>query len=258
MRGLIRSLVPAAAIALSLVLPATGQAAGAPAISWSPSTSGGFDYGAVTPGQTASQTFTLTNSGGSATGMLTVALSGSATFTKTADACTGTAIGKGKSCAVTVQFAPATAGASYNATLTATGKKPPASASITLTGSGAGTEDLTLSPGRFVTTTNSGTKLYDYDFGMVASATQTFTVTNNGTGASNMLIVVFGGDTGFSFGNDTCTGNALAPSGTCSFDLTFTAPAGCNPGDPFPEHVDAGFQDNGTPYIHLEARGSCP
>ena len=138
MRGLIRIIVAAVAATVALLVPVAGQAGGAPALAWSPATNGTYDYGAVSPGQTASQTFTLTNSGGSATGMLTVALSGSTAFSITSDVCTGTALGKRKSCAVTVQYAPTTAGQSDTATLTASGKKPPpASASITLTGSGA-------------------------------------------------------------------------------------------------------------------------
>lgn len=235
-----------------------GQAGGAPAIAWSPATNGTYDYGAVAPGQTASQTFTLTNSGGSATGMLSVSLFGSSAFSITSNACTGTALGKGKSCAVTVQYAPTTAGQSDTATLTASGKKPSASASITLTGSGAGTPDLSLSPGTFDGTTSSGTKNYHYDFGLVASATQTFTVTNNGTGASTTLFVTGANPPVFVLANDTCTGQALGPGGMCTFDLTFTAPAGCNPGDSFLRPVVVNVQPNGSPYIHLTAIGHCP
>src|SRR5438034_5490063 len=116
--GLFFVLVAAAAL---LLVPAAGQAAGAPALAWSPSTNGGFDYGAVTVGQTASQTLTLTNSGGRATGTLAVALSGSSAFTITADGCSATSLGPTKSCSVTVQYAP-TAGGSDTATLTATGE----------------------------------------------------------------------------------------------------------------------------------------
>jgi hypothetical protein len=139
MRRLFRIIIPAGALVLTVLAPTTGQAGGAPALAWSPSTNGSFDYGAVSPGQTASQTFTLTNSGGSASGMLTAALSGSTALTKTADGCTGTSLGPGKSCAVTVQYAPTTAGQTDTGTLAASGKKVAASASITLTGSGAGT-----------------------------------------------------------------------------------------------------------------------
>jgi hypothetical protein len=118
---------------------------------------------------------------------------------------------------------------------------------------------LVLSPGRFVSTSSCGAKNYDYGLDpiIVGSWSATFTVTNNGTGTSNTLHVL-GGDPHFVLSNDTCSGSALAPSGTCTFDLAFTAPAGCNPGDSFPTHLDVGFQDNGCPYIHLEAFGFCP
>src|SRR6266508_1325005 len=137
MRGLIRSIVAAAAAAVTLLAPAAGQTAGAPTLAWSPATNDAYDYGTVTVGQTASQTFTLTNSGGSATGILTVTLSGSSAFTKTADGCTATSLGPRKSCSVSVQYAPTTAGQSDSATLAASGKKTAASASLTLTGAGA-------------------------------------------------------------------------------------------------------------------------
>ena len=258
MRGLIRIIVAAAAATVALLVPVAGKAGGSPSIAWtSPPNSGTYDYGAVTPGQTASQTFTLTNSGGSATGMLSVSLSGSSAFSITSDACTGTALGKGRSCAVTIQYEPTTAGQSDSATLTASGKKPSASASITLTGSGAGTEDLTLSPGlswgpplaaRRTTTTPTSPSIWS----------TTFTVTNGGTGTSNMLTLAGCCDPQFVLANDTCSGKTLAPSATCTFDLSFTAPADCNPGEPFDTPLAVNAQDNGTPYIFLVAHGFCP
>jgi hypothetical protein len=141
--GLIRIIGAAAATTaavITLAFAATvGQAARLPSIAWSPVTSPGtFDYGTVDVGQAVSQTFALTNSGGSATGMLRASLSGSATFSITADGCTGTALGPGKSCNVTVHYAPTTAVQS-TATLAANGTKPPSSASITLTGTGRNT-----------------------------------------------------------------------------------------------------------------------
>lgn len=60
-----------------------------PALAFTPP----YDYGLVTVGQTASQTFTLANSGGSASGAITATLTASAEFTKTADTCTGTSLG---------------------------------------------------------------------------------------------------------------------------------------------------------------------
>jgi len=114
-----------------------GQAAGLPAIAWSPVTSPGtFDYGTIPVGDGESQTFALTNSGRAATGALRVSLGSATEFSITADACTGTALGPRKSCNVTVQYAPTTAGQT-TATLAANGIRPPAGASITLAGTGA-------------------------------------------------------------------------------------------------------------------------
>jgi hypothetical protein len=211
----------------------------------------------VTPGQTVSQTFTLTNSGGSATGMLSVSLSGSLAFSITSDGCTGTALGKGRSCTVTVQYAPTTAGQSDSATLTASGRRPPASASITLTGSG-GAPDLSLSPGVFLGTSSNGAKNYSYDFGPGGGSGTTFTVANNGTGPSNTLHVTGGDPPQFVLGNTTCEGKTLAPGGTCWFDVVATPPVGCNSGDPY---GPAPFDVIGVPfapYIHLDAVGRCP
>jgi len=133
-----RTLVLALGLVLvGLAIPVAGMAGGPPSIAWSPTTSPGtYDYGALTLGASASQTFTLTNSGGSGTGTLKVMLSGSTAFSVTSDNCTAIALGPVKSCAVTVRYAPPAAG-SNTATLFASAKKPAASASLTLTGTGA-------------------------------------------------------------------------------------------------------------------------
>jgi hypothetical protein len=84
-----------------------------------------------------SQAFTLTNTGDKATSALTITLSGSA-FTKTAEGCSATSLGKGKSCSVTVRYSPSGAGASDTGQLQATNKKkPPLTATLTLKGAGA-------------------------------------------------------------------------------------------------------------------------
>ena len=254
-------IIVAACAAVALLIPAAAQARVAPAIDWSPTTSvGTYDYGAVTPGQTASLTFTLTNSGGSATAMLTVVLSGSSAFSMTSDACTGTSLGPNKSCEVTVQYAPLTAGQSDSATLEASGKKVAASASITLTGNDAstGAPDLSLSPGTYTGSSASGTKNFSYDFGAVAGGTQTFTVTNEGTGASGTLNLVGCCAAGFVLENDTCTGIDLAASGACSFDLVFTALEGCSSADAFLTFVVVLDVDNNTNDIALVGMGECP
>jgi hypothetical protein len=55
MRGLVRIMVAAAAVAVTLLARAAGQAGGPPSLAWSPSTSGSFDYVAVGVGHNASK-----------------------------------------------------------------------------------------------------------------------------------------------------------------------------------------------------------
>jgi hypothetical protein len=106
---------------------------GPPVLAFTPSP---FDYGQVTVGQTASQTFTLANSGGKASRALRVTLAGPTEFTITADRCTGRSLGPRKSCTVTVQFAAASVG-TVTATLTAVNNKHTILATDALTGTGA-------------------------------------------------------------------------------------------------------------------------
>jgi len=96
-----------------------------------------YDFGEVTAGQPASQAFTLANTGATASGTLAVTLAGQAGFTKSGDTCTGTSLGPGQSCTVSVQFTPASY-APLSATLTAAGQDPAATAAVALTGSGVG------------------------------------------------------------------------------------------------------------------------
>jgi hypothetical protein len=222
-------IVAAAAMGM-LVAGTSAQAAATPVLAWSPTTSGGtYDFGTIdgVGGKTATQTFTLTNSGRSATGTLAaVALtntSGTA-FSITSDGCSGLSLGPRKFCQVTVEYVPTMSGESDSATLTAIGER--ASASITLTGQG-GTADLTLSPGNLTGTDSNGTNDYNYDFGQVGSGisdTYTFTVTNSGTGTSSTLqLAGLLPNTGFTLSNDQTGGRTLAPGGTSTFDLTFSA-----------------------------------
>jgi hypothetical protein len=123
------------------------------------------------------------------------------------------------------------AGQSDTATLSASGKKALARANITHVGSRVA-PDLTLSPGTFEETGPLG-KEYRYDFGGVREGqtlAQTFTVTNGGSGATDSLQLTFPDQDGFSLGNDMCSGRALAPSETCTFNVIWTTPAECEVG----------------------------
>lgn len=138
MTSLIRIISSSAAVAVALLAPAVGHAGSAPALSWLPTTSAGvYDYGTVAAATDA--TFTLMNSGGTATGALTVTLSpaASSSFAKTVDNCTATSLGPNKSCVIAVRYSGSDA--SDSVTLAAAAKKLSASASITLKAKGDST-----------------------------------------------------------------------------------------------------------------------
>ena len=115
--------------------------------------------------------------------------------------------------------------------------------------------DLSLSPGSLL---GPGTnpKEYDYRIGTVASATVTFTVTNNGNAASNQLGMTSPSSVGFVVSNNTCDGETLVPNDSCTFDLTWTAPAGCDTPDQF--HGSLDIFGGLVAYIYLDARAFCP
>jgi hypothetical protein len=127
-------------LAAGMVVAAAGPAAagGPPVVAFTPSP---YDYGQVAVGQTAAKTFTLANTGGKASRALKVTLAGAAAFTITADTCTGTSLGPGKSCRVAVRFA-ATAPGTITATLTAANNKKAVLATDALTGTGAATSHI--------------------------------------------------------------------------------------------------------------------
>jgi hypothetical protein len=139
MRGVFcRAVMAAGAAAVVVLGAATGAAARtSPAVlAFHPAP---YDYGQVRVGQRAAETFTLVNTGGRASGALTVTVSGSAAFTITAGTCRSS-LGPGKKCTVRVRFAPARAGA-VTGTLRAASKKHhkhQVLASDTLTGTGKG------------------------------------------------------------------------------------------------------------------------
>jgi len=153
-------------------------------IVWSPSP---FDFGQVVPPATAKQTFTLFNVGERSSGRIAVTLSGSPAFAISKDRCTDKALRPNKSCEVIVEYEPSTTNADAG-TLTATAKKASTFENVY----GNGTADLTLSPGAFLETVN-GTNFYDASGAFVSGFPEIFTVSNRGTGISEVLTTTAGG-----------------------------------------------------------------
>lgn len=109
-------------------MPGTARAGVPPPMALSPT----FWVTAIHAGTSTTKDFTLTNTGESATGVLTLTTFPSGPFTISADGCTGVSLGPDKSCKVTVQYAPLTAGTD-RASLTAVSKKG-SFAGVSLTG----------------------------------------------------------------------------------------------------------------------------
>ena len=131
MRGLIRRAGVLAGAAAVLVGSGTGIAAAqqAPRLMITPNPG---NFGTVPVGGTSTRTFTLANTGGSASGNLTVTVSSGPPYAITGTTCRGS-LPPRQTCTVTVRFAPANK-VTATATLTAAGQRPEARATATLDG----------------------------------------------------------------------------------------------------------------------------
>jgi hypothetical protein len=162
-------------------------------------------------GLSVAATFSLTNYGGSPTGILTAAVTG-AGFSITANECPAQ-LASLATCKIQVTFAPATAGVVTGA-LTVTDATPgsvPGVAALTGTGITGPTGVITPAVKDFGTV------------GVGQSATTAFTITNGGSAASD-IIALATTEPQFTIVNDLCGGHPLASRTTCTFGVTF-APA---------------------------------
>lgn len=178
------------------------------------------DFGSVVVGQdSSSQTFTVTNTGGSATSALSVILSGTDaddfTLVAGSNGCQGTVLAAAGTCTIALTFGP-NSGGSKAATLTVTAGTG-GTTSAALSGTGLGDADLTANP-------------TGIDFGSVATAASSgsvaVTITNGGDVASGIPTAVIGGTNFSQFGivSNGCTA-ALAPAGTCTINLRYSPTA---------------------------------
>lgn len=198
---------------------AKGASSAAAALQIAPAS---VDYGSANIGTaTASTIFTITNTGVAGASGITVALSGAgaASFETTGDSCTAATLAYSQTCTVAVRFNPQAAGATA-ATLTVT-PSAGTGASASLAGIGVGSPALAIAPPSF----NFGSTVVGN-----SSATQTFTITNSGNGASGALSVQLAGAGAWHFvlGTDTCSNAPLVPGATCSV-VAYFAPTTAGP-----------------------------
>ena len=171
------------------------------------------DFGTVVVGSSSSDVvFTVTNSGGVASGVPAVSLGGAdaGDLAITTSGCTA-AIAPGASCTVRVRFTPTTAGTKA-ATLGVTAS-PGGAASATLSGNALTPGQLTISP----TSAAFGALL----LGNVSAST-TFAVTNSGGAPTGVPAVsITGTDASqFEIAANNCTA-AIPGGGTCTVSARF-------------------------------------
>lgn len=172
------------------------------------------DYGNVVVNASSAQTFTVNNTGGETLTFGTPTISGtnSDQFAISNTTCNPT-LAAGASCTVQVTFSP-----------TSTGAK---SATFNIPSDAPNNTNLTVSLTGTGTQANIGVSPTSKAYGTVsvgATSAQTFTVTNSGTATLTIGTVAVGGTNASEFvkGTDTCNGQTLAASGTCTIDVTFT------------------------------------
>ena len=206
------------------------------------------DFGTQATGTTsASQTFTVINSGGVPSGTISTSLNGTdaGQFAKPADNCDGQVLAAGASCTLDAAFAPSSVGAK-SAGIEASAS-PGGTASASLSGSGAAPANLTISP-------------TSHDFGThatgTASAPNTFTVTNSGGVPSGTISTSLSGTDAGQFAKppDGCNGQALAPGASCTLDAVF-APLSVGAKS---ASLQASASPGGTASASLSGSGAAP
>ncbi len=180
-------------------------------------------FGTVVVGQSDDVTFTGVNSGGTATGTLTTAITGAdaAQFSITGNTCAGATLAAngGSTCTVIVHYAPLTQ------TMGTTSKV----AALTLTGTPGGTATATFqalanTPGSL----SIGPPPTPHDY-MVVQTGQTsnftFTVTNGGATPIGPLSTALGGTNADQYnvvaGSNACSGATLAGLASCTVVIQF-------------------------------------
>ena len=177
------------------------------------------DLGAITDGQSATKTITVTNNTGDAPlniGQATVTGANAGDFTVANDGCSTQTVNGGGTCTLDVQLAPTARGAE-TATLTLPSNDAGSPATVPLTGTGQAPAALSVESTQ--------------DLGAVTddghSATQTITVTNTGDQPLDIgQATVTGANAGdFTVANDGCSTQTINGGDTCQVDVHFAPTA---------------------------------
>ncbi len=173
-----------------------------------------FAFGEVTIGTLSSNTFTITNTGGTVNLTITSATVSAAPFIKTADTCTGASLPIAGTCTIEVSYFPTTAVSSVAVLTVVTNATDGTSKIASLSGTGI--------VGASVTGSISPTSHHFGEVDVGSSDSQIFTITNTGgSGNLNITSVAVSG-TSFVLTSDGCTSASLANLETCDIDVSFS------------------------------------
>jgi hypothetical protein len=181
-------------------------------------------FGSVQQGASSDQTITIANQGTADLVISTIASANSLTapFSISADTCSGQTIAPAGSCTLTVRFAPTGTG-SFTDNFDIPSDDPGAptiTVSIIGTGTAAPVPDISV-----IDSVNPNDD-HQVPFGDVVqgnTSDQTVTVTNNGTTGLVVGTVASANPLAspFSITIDNCSGQTIAPSGTCTMTVRF-------------------------------------
>jgi FG-GAP-like repeat/Abnormal spindle-like microcephaly-assoc'd, ASPM-SPD-2-Hydin len=216
---------PAATGNRSATLSVADSAAGSPqtvAVSGTGSSEAGatlsptsLDFGGVSVGANISKTVTLTNSGNATLTVSAITISGSSTFTEsttgTASCTSTTGVAPGKTCTITVTFAP-TAFGNLSATLDVADNAAGSPQVVTLSGSGSG-PTASLAP---TSLAFGGQSLNS------AGAAKSVTLTNSGNTALAISKVAVTGSAASQFVPTNACGASVAAGASCTISVVFT------------------------------------
>lgn len=194
----------------------TGTAIAATNLVITPATS---DFGTVDSTATKTTNFTIKNTGGTASDAIVIG-GGSTEFIVDAALCNNLPLAPNASCAFTVTFKPASAGAKTAAIIATVNGVASATAQVTGTGKVTGLPVLTVDP----PTLDFGTIGVDTTKGPLS-----LTVKNTGGSATGVLSVVkkdstssVGGASQFTFTSPDCNGATLDAGESCTVAVTYS------------------------------------
>ena len=171
-----------------------------------------FGFGSVDVGSSsASQAFLISNSGGASSGTLSTSLTGSAPsqFVISSNSCTGSSLGSGGNCSISVQFRPTSTG-SKSATLRISAT-PGGTVDIPLTGTGTDRIVMLSPPSISFPDQRAGT----------TSAPQPITMTNTGNATLNISGIAVQGSNASDFSETHDCLSTLNSGQSCTINVRF-------------------------------------